>query len=123
PPPVKLEIYEEHAKSIISSNDSPDIAFRYSVNPYRGCFHGCIYCYARPTHQYLDFGAGTDFERKLVVKANAAELLRKSFMKPAWQGDTLVFSGVTDCYQPLEGNYGLTRKCLEVCLEFQNPVA
>jgi DNA repair photolyase len=122
PPEATLEIYEEEAKAIIASNDSPDIAFEYSVNPYRGCFHACSYCFARPTHQYLGFGAGTDFERKIVVKVNAPDLLRRELSRKSWKGDTLVFSGVTDCYQPLEAIYGLTRRCLEICREFRNPV-
>lgn len=122
PPPAALEVYEERARTIIASNESPDIPFRHSVNPYRGCFHGCAYCFARPTHQYLGFGAGTDFERKLVVKTNAVELLREAFMHPRWQGDALAISGVTDCYQPLEASYRLTRGLLEVCREFRNPV-
>lgn len=121
-PEVELEIFEERAKSIIASNASPDVGFSHSVNAYRGCFHGCAYCYARRTHQYLDFGAGTDFERKLVVKVNAPDLLREAFMRPSWTGDTLAFSGVTDCYQPLEAHYELTRRCLEICREFRNPV-
>lgn len=123
PPIVNLEVYEERAKSIVSKNSSPDIGFGHSVNPYRGCFHACAYCYARPTHQYLDFGAGTDFERRIVVKMNAPELLRKEFMKKSWRGDEIVFSGVTDCYQPLEASYEITRRCLAVCAEFQNPVS
>jgi DNA repair photolyase len=122
PPEATLEVYEEEARSIIARNDSPDIAFEYSVNPYRGCFHACSYCYARPTHQYLGFGAGTDFERRIVVKTNAPERLRAELSRKSWKGDTLVFSGVTDAYQPLEAVYGLTRRCLEVCLEFRNPV-
>src|SRR5262249_52648938 len=122
PPEAELEVYEETARSIVSENDSPDIGFRYSVNPYRGCFHACSYCYARPTHQYLDSGAGTDFERKIVVKVNAPELLRQRLSKKSWPGDTIVFSGVTDAYQPLEAVYGLTRRCLEVLAEFRNPV-
>jgi DNA repair photolyase len=84
--------------------------------------HACAYCYARPTHQYLDFGAGTDFDRKIVAKFNAAKLLRSTFMKPSWKGELILFSGNTDCYQPLEANYGLTRACLKVCLAFRNPV-
>lgn len=123
PPELSLEVYEERGKTIITENKSPDVSFSYSINPYRGCFHGCAYCYARPTHQYIEFGAGTDFERRLVVKVNAPELLREAFMKPSWKGETVVFSGITDCYQPLEANYELTRRCLEVCLEFRNPVA
>lgn len=123
PPTAKLEIYEEPARSILSENDSPDLGFRWSINPYRGCFHACAYCYARPSHQYLDFGAGTDFERKLVVKVNAPELLAAAFRKRSWQGEPIVFSGNTDCYQPLEATYALTRQCLQVCLDFRNPVS
>lgn len=123
PPPARLEIFEERAKSIVSENDSPDVGFRYSVNPYRGCFHACAYCYARPYHQYLDFGAGTDFERKIVVKVNAAELLRAHFEKKRWQGEPLAFSGITDCYQPMEAVYRVTRGCLEVCRDYRNPVS
>jgi DNA repair photolyase len=123
PPPADLEVYEERAKSILSENDSPDIPFRYSLNPYRGCFHGCAYCYARASHQYLDFGAGTDFERKLVVKVNAPELLEHEFWRPKWSGHCIIFSGNTDCYQPLESHYRLTRRCLEVCARFKNQVA
>jgi DNA repair photolyase len=122
PPEAALEIYEEEAKSIIAENDSPDVGFRFSVNPYRGCFHSCAYCYARPTHQYLGWGAGTDFDRKIVVKVNAPALLRRELLRPSWEGETIVFSGVTDCYQPSEAVYGLTRGCLEVCREFRNPV-
>jgi DNA repair photolyase len=122
PPAAELEVYEEEAKSIISENQSPDVGFRFSVNPYRGCFHACGYCYARPTHQYLGWGAGTDFDRKIVVKVNAPELLRREMSRRSWKGETLVFSGVTDCYQPLEAVYGITRRCLEVCAEFRNPV-
>lgn len=122
PPEAVLEIYEERAKSIVASNKSPDLGFTHSINPYRGCFHGCAYCYARPSHQYLDFGAGSDFERKLVVKVNAPELLEQTFIKPSWKGELLVFSGNTDCYQPLEASYRLTRRCLEVCARYRNPV-
>jgi DNA repair photolyase len=123
PPEVALEVHEIEARSILSKNDSPDIPFTFSVNPYQGCYHGCAYCYARPTHQYLGFGAGTDFERKLMVKVNAPALLRSAFARPSWQGEELVFSGNTDCYQPLEASYRLTRQCLELCLEHRNPVA
>jgi DNA repair photolyase len=117
-----LEVFEEDARSVVATNDSPDIPFNYSVNPYRGCYHGCAYCYARPTHQYLGWGAGTDFERKIVVKRNAPALLRKFLARPKWTGDLLAFSGVTDCYQPLEASYELTRGCLQACVEFNNPV-
>jgi DNA repair photolyase len=122
PPPAKLRVYEETVRSIVSRNDSPDVPFTYSVNPYRGCFHGCAYCYARPGHQWLDLGAGTDFERQIVAKVNAAEVLRTTFERPSWRGEALAFSGVTDCYQPLEASYGLTRSLLEVCRDYQNPV-
>lgn len=123
PPAVTLALHEETARSILSSNESPDLGFKWSLNPYRGCYHGCTYCYARPFHQYLDWGAGTDFERKLVIKTNAPTLLRKHLDKPSWQGERIMFSGITDCYQPLEAAYQLTRQCLEVCLEFGNPVS
>jgi len=123
PPAAKIEVYEEtETRSIISRNDSPDVAFDYSINCYRGCIHGCTYCFSRPTHEYLDFGAGTDFERKIVVKVRAAELLRKELMKPSWQGGQIVFSFTSDPYIPLEANYKLTRACLEVCADFRNPV-
>lgn len=121
-PPARLEIYEDATRRILAKNDSPDVGFTWSLNPYRGCQHACAYCYARPSHEYLGFGAGTDFETKIVVKKNAPELLREEFMRPSWKGETIAFSGDTDCYQPLEYHYGLTRRCLEVCLEFGNPV-
>ena len=123
PPPGTLEVYEDHSREIIAHNDSPDVGFRFSVNPYRGCMHGCAYCYARPTHEYLSFGAGTDFETKIMVKLRAAELLREAFERASWRGELLMFSGVTDCYQPLEASLRLTRQCLEVCAEYRNPVA
>jgi len=123
PPAAKIEVYEEtETRSIISHNDSPDVAFDHSINCYRGCIHGCTYCFSRPTHEYLDFGAGTDFERKIVVKVNAPALLRKELMKPSWKGEQIVFSFTSDPYIPLEANYKLTRQCLEVCAEFRNPV-
>lgn len=122
PPPATLEVFEEEARSILAENDSPDLSFRYSLNPYRGCFHACAYCYARPSHQYLGFGAGTDFDRKIVVKRNAPELLRARFAQRSWQGALIAFSGDTDCYQPLEVSYQLTRRCLEVCADHGNPV-
>jgi DNA repair photolyase len=122
-PLAELEVYEDHTKGILARNDSPDLPFEWSVNPYRGCFHACAYCYARPTHEYLSFGAGTDFERKIVVKKRAPELLREAFDAPRWAGGRIVFSGVTDCYQPIEASYRLTRGCLEACVEYQNPAA
>ncbi len=122
PPPVRLTVYRDASQSIVARNDSPDIPFSYSVNPYRGCMHACAYCYARPTHEYLDFGAGTDFDRKITVKPEAPALLRRVFDKRTWKGERVVFSGVTDCYQPLEASYRLTRACLQVCAEYRNPV-
>lgn len=122
PPQAELHVYEEDARTILSRNDSPDLPFRYSLNAYRGCFHGCAYCYARPSHQYLDWGAGTDFERRIVVKRNAPELLRHELTKRTWRRHTIVMSGNTDCYQPLEASYELTRKCLAVCVEARNAV-
>jgi len=122
PPKARLTVFNDASKTILARNDSEDLPFRWSLNPYRGCYHGCAYCYARPSHQYLDFGAGTDFDRKLVLKRNCADLLRAHFMKKSWQGEVIMFSGNTDCYQPLEASYELTRACLEVCREFQNPV-
>ena len=94
---------------------------RWSVNPYRGCIHACAYCYARTSHQYLGFGAGSDFDRKIVVKMNAAERLREAFDRKSWTGDVITLSGNTDCYQPIEACYRLTRACLEVCLAYGNP--
>jgi DNA repair photolyase len=123
PPAAKIEVFEEtETRTIISSNDSPDVAFDHSVNCYRGCVHGCTYCFSRPTHEYLGYGAGTDFERKIIAKVRAPELLRKELMKRSWQGDEIVFSFTSDPYIPLEANYKLTRGCLEVCAEFRNPV-
>jgi len=116
-----LQVFEDHSRSIVAQNDSPDVGFDYSVNPYRGCYHACAYCYARPTHEYLGLGAGTDFERKITIKPRAPELLREAFEARRWKGDLVVFSGVTDCYQPLEASYRLTRGCLEVCAEYRNP--
>jgi DNA repair photolyase len=123
PPPATITLLEDQSRSILSRNDSPDLPFRWSANPYRGCQHACSYCYARPTHEYLDLGAGTDFDTKTVFKPRAAELLREAFDKPSWQGELVMFSGVTDCYQPVEKELALTRQCLEVCLEYRNPVS
>ena len=112
----------DHAQSIISHNDSPDLPFRKSINPYRGCEHGCIYCYARPTHEYLGFSAGLDFETKIMVKARAPELLEAALEHPRWEPAWVNMSGVTDCYQPAERRFALTRRCLEVLARFRNPV-
>ncbi len=121
PPRVELKVYEDHSKSILSKNESPDLPFTWSLNPYRGCMHACAYCYARPSHEYLDLGAGTDFDRRIVVKPDAAALLRATFDDRKWMGEYVMLSGNTDCYQPLEASYGLTRQCLEVLLEYRNP--
>jgi DNA repair photolyase len=123
PPEVQLEVYEEtDTKSLIYKNNSPDIGFDYSVNCYRGCTHACTYCFSRPKHEYLGFGAGTDFETKIVAKVRSPEILRAELDDPSWRGDPLVFSFTSDPYLPLEAHYKLTRKCLEVCLEYRQPV-
>ena len=123
-PNVKVELFEEDCSSALSENSSPDIPFRYSFNPYRGCQHACAYCYARPSHQYLGWGAGTDFDSKLVVKRNVVEVLRRELASKRWSGgrEMIAFSGVTDCYQPLEASYELTLRSLEACDEFRHPV-
>lgn len=117
-----IQYLADASKSIVSKNDSPDVPFTYSVNPYRGCAHGCSYCYARNTHEYLGFNAGLDFETKIIVKENAPELLRDFLAKPGWKPEPITFSGVTDCYQPAERQFRLTRGCLEVALECRQPV-
>lgn len=119
----KIEYIDDASKSIVSENNSPDIPFRYSVNPYRGCVHSCAYCYARPGHDYLGFNAGLDFETKIVVKKDAAKLLREFLAKDSWKPEPITFSGVTDCYQPAEREFRLTRQCLEVVLECRQPVS
>jgi DNA repair photolyase len=123
PPPARLEVFRDSTRQILSRNDSPDVGYVWSLNPYRGCAHACAYCYARPTHEYLGFGAGTDFDTRIVVKPRAAELLRAAFDRPSWRGETVAFSGATDPYQPLEASLRLTRACLEVCAEYRNPVS
>lgn len=117
------ELFRDDSKTILSRNDSPDIGFEYSLNPYRGCEHGCIYCYARPTHEYLGFSAGLDFESRILVKDRAPELLRKALLSPRWKPQVIVLSSVTDPYQPIERKLRITRRCLEVLAEFRNPVA
>lgn len=119
----RIEYVFDSSRSIVSENKSPDIPFRYSVNPYRGCGHGCAYCYARPGHEFLGFNAGLDFETKIVVKRDAAELLREFLSRKSWQPEPITFSGVTDCYQPAEGEFRLTRQCLEVAWECRQPVS
>lgn len=120
--PVPTEYYRDTSRSIIVRNDSPDIPFTASLNPYRGCEHGCIYCYARPYHEYLGLSAGLDFETKLFVKADAPALLRAELMRPSWTPSVLALSGVTDPYQPIERTLQITRGCLEVLAAFRQPV-
>jgi len=117
------QYFRDGTKSIITRNTSPDVGFETSLNPYRGCEHGCIYCYARPTHEYLGFSAGLDFESKIMAKVNAPELLRAELESQGWRPQTLVMSGVTDPYQPIEKKLRITRGCLEVLVKFRNPVA
>src|SRR5438034_491220 len=120
-PTPQTQFFKDHSDSIININDSPDVGFEASVNPYRGCEHGCIYCYARPFHEYLGFSAGLDFETKIMVKENAPELLRRELSSPKWKPKVIALSGVTDCYQPVERKLKLTRRCLQVLAEFRNP--
>lgn len=115
--------FKDPSRSIVAFNQSPDIGFDASVNPYRGCEHGCIYCYARPTHEYLGFSLGLDFETRIMVKEGAHLLLRKTLSSPRWQPQVVALSGVTDSYQPAERRLAIARRCLEVFLEFRNPVA
>ena len=120
---IETVFYKDHSKTVIAKNDSPDIPFEYSFNPYRGCEHGCVYCYARPTHEFLGFSSGIDFESKIMVKENSADLLRKTFEKKNYVPKFIMFSGDTDCYQPIERKLEITRKALQVCLEYRNPVS
>lgn len=113
----------DDSRTIINRVDSPDIPFSWSINPYRGCEHGCIYCYARPGHEYLGMSCGLDFETRIMVKHDAPQLLRRELASPKWRGETIVFSGVTDCYQPLEAKLRLTRALLEICCECRQPVS
>ena len=119
---IRTKVYTESPNSIISKNDSPDIPFSFSINPYQGCEHGCVYCYARNSHEYWGFNASLDFESKIIRKPNAPELLRKNFLKKHWIPETIVMSGNTDCYQPIEKKYKITRDLLKIFLEFGNPV-
>jgi len=114
-------VYLDASRTILSRNDSPDIPFEWSANPYRGCEHGCVYCYARPTHEYLGLSAGLDFETKLFAKPDAPKLLREAFAKPSWKPQVIAFSGVTDCYQPVERTLRIMRGCLEVMSETRHP--
>lgn len=118
----KTEYRADNSKSIISENNSPDIPFRFSLNPYRGCSHGCSYCYARPTHEYLGLSAGLDFETQIFVKHDAAKLFREFLSRPKWKPEPIVLSGVTDPYQPAEREFQITRQCLQVALEARQPM-
>src|ERR1700730_4115558 len=120
--PLRTQFLVDNSQSIISYNNSPDIGFDASLNPYRGCEHGCAYCYARPTHEYLGFSAGIGFESRILVKPNAAELLAAELARPSWKPQLLALSGVTDAYQPIERKLQITRTCLRVLVEFRNPV-
>src|SRR5262245_10806141 len=119
---IATEFLPDKAATLIRENDSPDIGFRYSINPYRGCEHGCAYCYARPTHETLGMNAGIDFETKVLVKHDAVALLRKELNHPRWRCEPIMMSGVTDCYQPAERRFKLTRGILQVLLEAKQPV-
>ncbi len=120
---VPTEVYKDTSRTIVSTNDSPDVGMEATINPYRGCEHGCIYCYARPTHEYLGLSAGLDFESKIFVKPDAAQLLEKKLQAASWEPKVVVLSGVTDPYQPLERRLKITRGCLEVLRDFRNPAA
>src|ERR1041385_710528 len=119
----RTQFFRDTTQTFINYNNSPDVGFEASINPYRGCEHGCIYCYARPFHEYLGFSAGLDFETKIMVKQDAPRLLRDELSSPKWKPQVIAVSGVTDCYQPVERKLKLTRGCLEVLAEFRNPVA
>ncbi|MEA2571736.1 MAG: hypothetical protein QOI24_3737 [Acidobacteriota bacterium] len=121
-PAPRTIFLRDPTRTIITHNDSPDVGFDYSINPYRGCEHGCIYCFARPTHEYLGFSAGLDFETKILVKEDAPELLREELSSPKWTPQTIAISGVTDAFQPIERKLEITRRCLGVLAEFRNPV-
>jgi DNA repair photolyase len=121
-PAPATQFFKDRSQSIIATNDSPDVGFNASINPYRGCEHGCIYCYARPYHEYLGMSMGLDFETKILVKEDAPNLLRKELNSPKWEPQVLGVSGVTDAYQPIERRLQITRRCLEVLAEYRNPV-
>jgi DNA repair photolyase len=118
----RTRVFRDTSRTIVTRNDSPDVGFSASVNPYRGCEHGCAYCYARPTHEYLGFSAGLDFESRLLAKPEAPALLRAALSSPRWTPEPLAMSGITDAYQPVERSLRITRGCLEVLTEFLNPV-
>src|ERR1044071_6714426 len=119
---ISTQYIEQESKTIVNKVESPDVGMMYSMNPYAGCEHGCIYCYARNVHECWGYSAGLDFERKIILKKNAPQLLRKLLMNPKWKCAPIMLSGNTDCYQPAEQKYRLTRAMLEVCNEFNQPV-
>ena len=121
-PEYKTRLFRDDTKNLISFNQSPDVPFEAGLNPYRGCEHGCVYCYARPFHEYLGFSSGLDFETKIMVKYDAPKLLRKTFLSPKWKPQVIAMSGITDVYQPIERKLLISRKCLEVFAEFRSPV-
>ncbi|MFM7162070.1 MAG: PA0069 family radical SAM protein [Planctomycetaceae bacterium] len=120
---VTTQFLDDDSQSIVAENDSPDVYFRFNLNPYRGCEQGCSYCYARPYHEYLGFNAGVDFESRILVKRNAPALFRRFLARPQWRCEPIALSGVTDCYQPAERRFRLTRGCLEVALQARQPVS
>lgn len=121
-PHPRTEFYPDHSVSLLTKNDSPDVGFNWGLNAYRGCEHGCAYCYARPYHEYLGWSSGLDFETKILVKLRAPALLRAELTSPRWVPETIAMSGATDCYQPAERQFRLTRGCLEVCAELRHPI-
>lgn len=121
-PHPQTQFFHDATETILAKNDSPDVGFAYGLNAYRGCEHGCAYCFARPYHEYLGFSSGLDFETRIMVKLRAPELLRRALVAPRWQPQPLAMSGATDCYQPAERKFRLTRGCLEVCAELRHPI-
>ena len=120
---IPTQFFRDESKTVISKNDSYDVGFEYSFNPYRGCEHGCVYCYARPSHEFLGFSSGTDFESKIMIKTDAPALLEAEFKLKNYKPDFIMFSGNTDCYQPVERQLKITRETLKVCLKYRNPVS
>jgi DNA repair photolyase len=121
-PHPKTQFFQDGTESLLTKNNSPDVGFEYGLNAYRGCEHGCAYCFARPYHEYLGFSSGLDFETKIMVKLRAPELLRRELSAPRWKPQAIAMSGATDCYQPAERHFRLTRQCLEVCAELRHPI-
>ena len=120
PSKLATQYQEVFPKTFVNKVNSPDVGMGYTANPYQGCEHGCIYCYARNSHEYWGYSAGLDFEKKILVKKNAPQLLEQKLQGKNWQGDTIIFSGNTDCYQPIERKLKITRKCLELMLKYKH---